>query len=148
MTLKWTGSETTIKFARVLVLSTSLTLATAGMLEPAFAKDFASVFLGKGYNYCDAKLLAGFWGMSVDQAKSTGGEKITNGLNKNLKNMLVQARQQGRCDWSDTGYGYEDAQALAKYWGRSVPDAKSKVAMMFTSGDARGVAKALKKARG
>ncbi|MFO0994864.1 MAG: hypothetical protein U1E67_23370 [Hyphomicrobiales bacterium] len=148
MTFKCLRTETTIKFARVLVMSTSLTLATVGMLETASAKDFSSVFLNKGYNYCDAKLLAGFWGMSVDQAKSAGGEKIANGGNKNLKNAMAQARQQGRCDWSDTGYGYEDAEALSRYWGRSVDEAKSKVANMFTSGDAKGVARALKKARG
>jgi hypothetical protein len=148
MTFKCLGSDTTIKFARVLVMSTSLSLATVGMLEPAFAKDFSSVFHSKGYNYCDAKLLAGFWGVSVDQAKSTGGEKIANGLSKNLKNMMAQARGQGQCDWSDTGYGYEDAEALSRYWGRSVGEAKTKVAQMFTSGDAKQVARALKKARG
>ncbi len=43
MTWNCLDRETTIKFARVLVMSTSLTLATAGMLEPAFAK---GLFLG------------------------------------------------------------------------------------------------------
>jgi hypothetical protein len=148
MIFKCLESETTIKFARVLVMSTSLTFATIGMVEAASAKDFSAVFLNKGYNYCDAKLLAGFWGVSVDQAKSTGGEKIANGLSKNLKNMLGQARQQGRCDWSDTGYSYEDAEALARYWGRSVDDAKAKVANFYTAGDAKKVDRALKKARG
>jgi hypothetical protein len=148
MTFKCLKTETTIKFARVLVMSTSLTFAAIGMIEAASAKDFSSVFLGKGYNYCDAKLLAGFWGVSIDQAKSTGGEKIANGLSKNLRNMMVQARQQGRCDWSDTGYSYEDAEALSRYWGRSIDDAKAKVADLYTAGDAKQVNRALKKARG
>lgn len=120
-------------FVAALMLSTSLTLVS--LSEPASAMTWAS----SNYNYCDAKLVAATWGMSIDNAKVQIVQKLQQGGRRNVNAILKSSRAAGnRCDWEDTGYTYSDAQQLASIWGLSEPyQAKLKVAKYFTKGQSR-----------
>ena len=78
----------------------------------------------KSYTYCDAKLLAAYWGVNIDQAKETGGSKIRDKNEKLLKSVLKDARKQSSCEFGDTGVSYEDAEVLATFWGTNVGQSK------------------------
>jgi hypothetical protein len=133
------------RFAAVLMLSSSLTLVA--MAEPAVARGGGAMatYASSGYQYCDAKLIADLWGISVEQAKVQIGLKIQNGIGRNIPSVLRLSRQQGNtCEWEDTGYSYEDAQQLADLWGLDEPyNAKLKVARYVTNGQRYIVDRAL-----
>jgi len=68
--------------------------------------------------------------MSQTEDKAYIGDKIQWGTTDLLTGYLKEARQKGRtdrlmrCQFYQTGFGYEDAQALANLWGMTVSDAK------------------------
>jgi hypothetical protein len=134
---------------RAMFVCTSLTIAAlvTPLTAEASQKDTQAFFKG-GYTYCDAKLLASFWGVSTDQAKETGGSKIRDKNEKLLKSVLKDARKQSSCDFGDTQVSYEDAEVLAKFWGVDVGQSKDKIAMLYTAGRSKDVRKALKQAKG
>lgn len=137
-------SENSMKrFAAVLMLSSAMTVVA--LVEPAQAGGAYDAYVSSGYQYCDAKLIAGLWGISVEQAKVQIGQKIQNGIGGNIPGVLRLARRAGNtCDWDDTGYTYEDAQQLAELWGLDEPyDAKLKVATYVTRGQRNIVERAL-----
>ena len=122
------------RLALALMLSTSLTLAAAGVATPASA-DAWDVFQSSHYTYCDAVLISKLWGITVDAAKSQIGQKIINGIGDNVPVILNESRNAGnRCAWADTGYSYNDATQLAQLWGVGVQQAKAKIANYLTQG--------------
>lgn len=82
-----------------------------------------------GYTADDATVLANFWGESFSDAKSRIGRKIMwGGTNKAvLELMLVEAQDKALNDvealnlYADSGFTYDDAQAVAEYWGDATP---------------------------
>ncbi len=128
-------------FAAALLLSTALTVVAT----PAQAAGFET-FAASKYTYCDATLLSKLWKTSVYEAKVSIGDKIANGIQRNIGHLLAQSRAAGNaCSWADTGYSYQDAEKLAKIWGLAQPyEAKNKVAAYLTNGQRNVVDRALR----
>lgn len=120
----------------------SRALATAGLsiaqlwAAQAFATPEADAqkFMSK-YNYCDAKILAGHWKVSEHEAKVRGGAKLGANAAPVVEDALTAGRNAGkRCDFPDTGFTFEDAEALSKLWNISIQDAKATLADKLTGG--------------
>lgn len=139
-----TSMSSVANFTRALLLCSSLTVV-AMAATPASA-DPANTFTGK-YNYCDAVILAHYWGVDPYQAKVNGGTKIESGNASTLKQVMKTARSQSHCGFEDTGFSVDDASLLATYWGRSIDDAKAKVVTFFSTGNSGKARKALNAAR-
>lgn len=99
--------------------------------DPSYADWFYST---PNYTFCDAKLLASFWGGDTWNAKLQAGWKLSIGDEPVLQDMLAQARQQqqvGFCtidDADNPAYSWDDLEMLAQYWGEpTANDAKLKV---------------------
>jgi hypothetical protein len=137
-----------IALSRALLLCTSLTIPTLAGSLPALADAKDVQVFRKDYNYCDAVILAKFWGIDPYQAKETGGQKIRNNLGRELKAAMRNARAQSSCAFQDTGMVYEDAEKLAGYWGINVGQSKDKIAQLYSRGQARDVRQALRRAGG
>ncbi len=130
------------RLTAALMLSSALTLATA---SAEAANDPVGAFLSSQYTYCDAKLVAGLWKISIDDAKAEIGRKIEGGYAGNIAPILQQARDASlTCEWADVPHGYDDAERLARVWNMdSVEDAKAKIAWLYTQGDSASVLNAL-----
>lgn len=128
-------------------LCSTMTVATTVQPTEVFAQ--ANTFLNNGYNYCDARILGLFWGMGPDQAKIEGGRKIQGGGGQVLRGEIMpMARNRFKCEWSDTGHTYQDAERLAAYWGYATPlDAKMKVVQVYSQGNTQQAIRALQAAR-
>lgn len=117
-----------------VVASASLAIAQLWGAHAFASQDAAAKFLTQ-YNYCDAKILAGAWSTSEYEAKTRGGMKINANATPVLEEALVDGRKKGKkCDFVDTGFSYEDAEALSKLWGGSVEEAKTALASKLTEG--------------
>lgn len=127
------------------MISTSLTLATAALGARAHAAtEPLDAFFSSSYTYCDAKLIAGLWGIDITAAKGAIGYKIQNGLETDLAGMLATARETVACEWADVPHGYTDAERLAASWGLAGPEeAKDKIAYLYTQGRSAEVVAAL-----
>ena len=80
-------------------------------------------FFKSGYRYEDAERLAWFWGQTIVEAKSRIGRKVKWRNEKVLDSMLYNAR--GQWNWiRESPYIYQDAEALATFWGVSTEEAK------------------------
>ena len=132
------------RIAAALMLSSSLTFASVALTGRAAAANELETFFSSAYTYCDAKLVAGLWSISIEQAKVEIGQKIINGYGENVPGLLAAARESNACGWEDTGHSYEDAVTLAGIWGLKDPyDAKLKVAQYYTNGESAIVLAAL-----
>lgn len=110
--------------------------------------DAMATFFASGFAYCDAKLVADFWGGGIGEAKTLIGDKIINGLIAGVAQALANSRAAGNaCEWIDTGYEYADAERLASFWGLANPsEAKFRIAELVTSGHRFVVDQALEEA--
>jgi hypothetical protein len=136
-----------VNFTRALLLCTSLTVIGIGATPALAASGDPSIAFLKKYNACDAQILANYWGVSFNDAKVTGGQKIQAGNNITLREVLGNARGQSECEWNDTGFNYDDAVALSKYWGNSTDQAKAKIVTFFSHGQSGLAKRVLKQAR-
>lgn len=116
-------------------------LALLGFASPAFGLEVpdysAHYFSQTTYGYCDATLIAGLWGESINEAKGTIGYKLSSGLESTLKDALKEARKKAlasfdssrqlRCSYILLGYDYNDAEKLAAYWGTDPWEAKQRI---------------------
>jgi len=100
-----------------------------------------AVFLRQNtYTYCDAKMLAGMWKKSVDDAKAFIGAKIQARSTEGLKDLFASARANAkkvpsaRCTFAEAGFTFEDAQKLAKLWGTNEGQAKAAVEQKILAG--------------
>jgi hypothetical protein len=92
-------------------------------------------YANSGYAYCDAVMLGAHWGEGIEEAKLRIGRKIGWGDHHVVENDLQTARHQGqRCAFLDTGFGFNDAAALARMWGISVDEAKVALAEKVSMG--------------
>ncbi|MBW4462723.1 MAG: hypothetical protein KME47_21170 [Nodosilinea sp. WJT8-NPBG4] len=113
-------------------------------------------YLSSGYNYWDAAQLANYWGQNVDEAKARIGRKILWGPADValLEQFLLDARLEALQSvdelrlYSETTYTYDDAAALAEFWGDATPyDAKLRIERNLIMGNFQEVGYALKLAR-
>jgi hypothetical protein len=137
------------RIASALMLTTSLTIASAAFLQPAHAQaNYQNAFFQSGHTYCDAKLVAAAWGVNVDQGKAIIGRKIVNGIGDDVNRVLAEARQSFACEFTDTPHTYDDAVILARLWGQPSPwEAKLLVAQYYTNGESYTVTETLNDAR-
>lgn len=114
------------------------------------------------YDYWDARVLADYWGQSVDEAKARMGRKILWGskdvaiLEQFLVDARVNALQLVESAPELSSYKlfreskltYEDAEALAKLWGDPSPiDAKLRIERNLILGNDEILQQALQFAR-
>jgi hypothetical protein len=118
-------------------------------------------FFHSKYSYWDARILANYWGQSLQDAKARMGRKIIWGKKDVaiLEQFLVDARIQALQSVGPApdpssyklyreSYTYDDAQALAKFWGDPSPmDAKLRIERNLILGNAEIIKKALVSAR-
>lgn len=115
-------------------------LALCVLSSPLFAgvahanNDEIQRYADSDYTYCDAKVLAAFWGEDVWSAKARIGRKIGWGDDRFLAQMRSQAGVQSmsnpatQCQFYETMYSYKDAENLSKAWKISVSEAKATLA--------------------
>ncbi|WP_199312349.1 hypothetical protein [Phormidium tenue] len=117
-----------------------------------YAQAELDTFFSSGYTYWDAAQLASYWGQDVDEAKARMGRKILWGPADValLEQFLLDARLESLQSVSDlrfygeTSYTYDDAAALAEFWGDATPyDAKLRIERNLIMGNADEVDYAL-----
>ncbi|MEW5858153.1 MAG: hypothetical protein AB1861_12350 [Cyanobacteriota bacterium] len=114
------------------------------------------------YDYWDARVLADYWGQSVGEAKARMGRKILWGSKDVaiLEQFLVDARVNALQSvesapelssyklFRESKLTYEDAEALAKFWGDPSPiDAKLRIERNLILGNDEILQQALQFAR-
>jgi hypothetical protein len=132
-------------------------LATKGTEQ----KELQAFFNSK-YDYWDARILSDFWGQSLQDSKARMGRKILWGpenvaiLDQFLVDARVKALQSVKPAnnpstykfFRESNYSYDDASALAKFWGdRSPMDAKLRIERNLILGNNEMLEQALQYAR-
>jgi hypothetical protein len=97
-------------------------------------------YFQSAYQYCDAEILSSYWGMNLDDTKMRMGRKILWGeadmliLEQFLADAKVSALYalenypDELCNYGLSRYNYDDAEALAEFWGEPTPwDAKIRI---------------------
>ncbi|MGK7903465.1 MAG: hypothetical protein AB4352_19080 [Hormoscilla sp.] len=92
-------------------------------------RELNAFFASGKYSYCDAKILANYWGQSVVEAKARIGRKIIWGKKDvlYLEQFMVDARVRALqnpeelCYFQENKYTYNDAVVLAEFWGDRTP---------------------------
>lgn len=100
--------------------------------EPALIEAWVNAYHDSAFGYCDAELLAAFWGHEVADAKARVGMKLQAGATEleiekwHLGPARERAMDQGRtrCDIFNEGYSYEDVKAVSYMMGITEADAK------------------------
>lgn len=98
-------------------------------------------FLNSKYTYCDARVLAGFWGQGELETKARIGRKIGWGDFDVLTAELKKARKIAEraptdyCPHYENGYTYEDAEVLSLLWGERIMKTKVRMARKLVWGD-------------
>jgi hypothetical protein len=146
---------------REVIVGTIAAVGAAILPSAALAQsDEAAVdafYAGQKYTYCDARVLADFWGEEIWEAKIGAGQMILqqqeSRLNQKLKNAARTWTQNGNsCEFEDVDnppYSYEDAQSLAAFWGGDMTpyEAKMKIVLNVEGGGNSWVLGELAKAR-
>ncbi len=110
-------------------------------------------FQKSDYTYWDAAVLASFWNQEVLEAKSRIGRKVLWSGNDQsaLSMMLVDARVKalGTVDalnlYSQSDFTYDDAAALAEYWGDASPyESKLRIERNLVLGNEQAIHQMLK----
>lgn len=146
---------------RNVIVGASTVMGAAILPSAAVAQnDQASVdafYRGQKYTYCDAKVLAHFWGTDEWSAKIGAGEMLLQRQERDLKDKLRSAASRWSQDCKSCGfedmdnpvYSYDDAAALAAFWvgGRTPYHAKMKIVLNVEGGGNHWVVSELAKAR-
>ncbi|MFT5684324.1 MAG: hypothetical protein ACI8RZ_005265 [Myxococcota bacterium] len=100
------------------------------------ADDPFTHFVNSSYSYCDAKVLGAMWGEDTYTAKSSIGQLLMQDERDRLDDKLTGCRERAleqldnreiRCHYDDVGVTYDDAVALAGFWGIDSWEAKMRV---------------------
>ncbi len=121
------------------------------------SKELQSFFRSQ-YDYWDARVLANYWGQSVEDTKARIGRKILWGkkdvaiLEQFLLDARVKALQSVEITpnslYSESKYKYDDATLLAKFWGEPSPwDAKLRIERNLILGNDEIIESAMQYAR-
>ncbi|WP_291842851.1 hypothetical protein [Maricaulis sp.] len=124
-------------------MSALLAVSSAGL---AFGQDEAArldLFFSSEYGYCDARKVADVWKTSPFAAKAIIGGKIANGLTDLVDADIASTAGRVACDWGELGLSWEQAVALADYWGRSPGEAKAKSGDIATDLGHKGFRRAM-----
>ena len=126
---------------------------TSSVLLAELQEELDAFFSSK-YTYCDAQLLGNYWGQSALDAKVRIGQKILWGDRgvAYLEQFIVDAQGQALsqdirnlCLYFEQGYSYDDAVALAEFWGDPSPwDAKIRIERNLILGNDEIVQEALR----
>jgi tyrosine-protein phosphatase YwqE len=107
--------------------------------QPANKKELEA-FAGSKYKYCDAKLLAGLWSSSVEDAKVTIGAKVLARAQTTVEKLLTDARKKAattasmRCHYFEAGFTFEDIEKLSKIWKKTISESKALAGDKITYG--------------
>jgi hypothetical protein len=105
------------------------------------------------YQYCDAKLIGALWRQSATEGKIWIGAKLVAKAPELIEKKLVAARSyaakhaDARCDFGDSGFGYDDAEKLAKVWNIDIERSKATIAQKVTDGRRADIVALLKRRR-
>ena len=121
-------------------------------LSQGYSQSELDAFFNSEYSYWDAAQLAQYWGQALDEAKARMGRKILWGPADIaiLEQFLLDARLESLAAvdelrfFGETNYTYDDAAALATFWGDASPyEAKIRIERNLILGNADGVETAL-----
>ena len=100
--------------------------------QHAQTRQFQELFFQSSYGYCDAKKVAHVWSIGIGEAKAVIGSKVSNGLTDLVDADIASTAASVSCDWVESDLNFEDALALADFWGVDVGEAKSKVSIYMS----------------
>jgi hypothetical protein len=87
---------------------------------------------------CEARMLAHIWNQGLYETKVQIGEKLLADMGEAVRSQVNASyftESAPECSWSDLSYGYDDAQALSKYWGSEVSETKTRMTHKIRSGN-------------
>ena len=111
-------------------MSAILAASSVGMAFSQDTADQIDLFFASDYGYCDARKVAHVWNTDPFSAKAIIGGKIANGLTSLVDADIASTAGRVSCDWGELGLGWDQALALANYWGRSPGEAKAKAGVI------------------
>ncbi len=120
---------------RIPPLTVVLAFFAFTLAHPTYAgtEEDLNAYFGSGTSYCDARTLAAYWKVDLTEAKARIGAEFSRGSARKVELQLQQARKKLKgkkrvvCEFWETNYSYEDAEALAGAWGVDVEQAKARV---------------------
>ena len=129
MTYRWKMLAISLTLAAPLVLgqiAVAQTLPTSSGIRVAQRQHEMHAFSDGGYTYWDALVLADFWNEGVTDAKWRAGSKLLGPVESKvyLRLVVTDARAKALANaeslrlYSDSGFTYDDAERLARYWGK------------------------------
>ncbi len=98
--------------------------------------DPIEAYASSDFEYCDALVLGGYWATGTYDAKIKIGVLINNGDENSISSALSAAQLAAandmdnhslRCSYTEIGFSYDDAAALAELWGMETWDAKTRI---------------------
>ncbi len=105
------------------------------------AADMAAFLNSPVYDACHAKMLVGTWfGSGLRESKAHIGFKIRNNATSMVEAELDVVRKRHQragttpCEFYETRYTYDDAEALAKLWGQEVHEVKAAIEHKYAWG--------------
>lgn len=120
---------------------------------PAAAGPKEDAFYGAGYNLCDARLIAVYWGSSdLAGIIEDAGDKIARGFKNQVDEHLAGGRKKNNgnralCPAADF-YSREEIAAYADYWDIGKSQAQDEISDKLLSGDKESVDDAIKEQLG
>lgn len=122
--------------------------------EYAGAQADLAAFFDSAYDACHAQMLVGtYFGDTLSESKELIGYKAANGWTNLVDSALDDARARHQangtvpCQFYQTPYTYDDAEALAALWGTSLSDAKARVESKYAWGNENVLVGDLEQAR-
>jgi hypothetical protein len=134
-----------VRAKKAAALAAVIVAPLASGAAQAQSADFRA-YANSDYGYCDAKKVAHVWGKNVGQAKAIIGAKIRNRLEKLIRADIRSTANSVYCAWNETDLSFRDAKKLARYWGRSVGDAKLKAKALVSKWGTRKFRKRMRDA--
>ena len=101
-----------------------------------------AAFWASQFHYCDARILAEFWGTDAHNGKVSIGYKLLDGspdqlayLQGELARGRTMAQQRGAtCQFVELNYTYDDAAMMAQLWRTGVDEAKTRMSDLVGRG--------------
>ncbi|MFK7926748.1 MAG: hypothetical protein AB8H79_01055 [Myxococcota bacterium] len=117
-------------------------------------QDPFQAFVSSKYDPCHANMLIGtYFGNSLSDTKTMIGAKVAAGQTARIESKLdvqrdwLRYQNKTACSFYMTPYTSADAQALARLWGTSLSDAKSRVQNKYLWGTEDNIRSELERAR-
>jgi hypothetical protein len=107
-------------------MSAILAASSSGFAFTQQNRAHLDLYFASEYGYCDARKVADVWNTDTFSAKAIIGGKIANGLTDLVDTDIASTSGRVACDWGELGLDWDQAVALANYWGRSPGEAKAK----------------------